>query len=294
MVGRMDAPGRWAGGFRAWDEHGVYLATGAGRGGGAGAAGACRRRCASSARRWFPFGVHLIEGLVQHRAQHRVDGPAARVAGRRWARWPPGSPTRSTTRRRRRPARSTRWTGACETLLVVAAPAGRRPRSGRAVRRASTSCGSRSAAGAPAAGRARPRRTARRSSPTWLRRHGVERDWVIAAAARRGRRRRRPGATGSPTCSTVPLEPGPGVGGQHAARRSACWPRSGSRPRRVSELVGAVRSYSQMDRALDAAGRRHRGHREHAGHARPQARAAASRWSATTTPDLPRDRGVPR
>src|SRR6266487_534031 len=27
VVGRMDTPGRWAGGFRAWDEHGVYLAT---------------------------------------------------------------------------------------------------------------------------------------------------------------------------------------------------------------------------------------------------------------------------
>ena len=27
VVGRMDEPGRWAGGFRAWDEHGVYLAT---------------------------------------------------------------------------------------------------------------------------------------------------------------------------------------------------------------------------------------------------------------------------
>jgi len=28
VVARMDAPGRWAGGFRAWDEQGVYLATG--------------------------------------------------------------------------------------------------------------------------------------------------------------------------------------------------------------------------------------------------------------------------
>jgi hypothetical protein len=27
VVARMDVPGRWAGGFRAWDEHGVYLAT---------------------------------------------------------------------------------------------------------------------------------------------------------------------------------------------------------------------------------------------------------------------------
>ena len=28
VVARMDMPGRWAGGFRAWDEQGVYLATG--------------------------------------------------------------------------------------------------------------------------------------------------------------------------------------------------------------------------------------------------------------------------
>lgn len=27
-VGTMDTPGQWAGGFRAWDQHGVYLATG--------------------------------------------------------------------------------------------------------------------------------------------------------------------------------------------------------------------------------------------------------------------------
>jgi hypothetical protein len=30
MVARMDEPGRWAGGFRAWDEAGTYLATGRG------------------------------------------------------------------------------------------------------------------------------------------------------------------------------------------------------------------------------------------------------------------------
>src|SRR5882757_5197075 len=34
VVGRMDVPGRWAGGFRAWDEDGVYLATGRGAAGG--------------------------------------------------------------------------------------------------------------------------------------------------------------------------------------------------------------------------------------------------------------------
>ena len=34
VLGAMDAPGRWAGGFRAWDEHAVYLATGRASAGG--------------------------------------------------------------------------------------------------------------------------------------------------------------------------------------------------------------------------------------------------------------------
>ena len=62
VVGRMDVPGRWAGGFRAWDEHGVYLATGRGA-----TAGRVLRVPAEVLRErfdaWFPFGRHLIEGL---------------------------------------------------------------------------------------------------------------------------------------------------------------------------------------------------------------------------------------
>jgi signal transduction histidine kinase len=62
VVGKMDVPGRWAGGFRAWDEHGIYLATGRG------AAGGRVLRVPAEVLRdrfnaWFPFGRHLIEGL---------------------------------------------------------------------------------------------------------------------------------------------------------------------------------------------------------------------------------------
>jgi len=64
VVGRMDAPGRWAGGFRAWDEHGVYLATGRGVTG-----GRVLRVPAEVLRErfnaWFPLGRHLIEGLYR-------------------------------------------------------------------------------------------------------------------------------------------------------------------------------------------------------------------------------------
>jgi signal transduction histidine kinase len=62
IVGRMDVPGRWAGGFRAWDEQGVYLATGRGAVG-----GRVLRVPAAVLREkvntWFPFGRHLIQGL---------------------------------------------------------------------------------------------------------------------------------------------------------------------------------------------------------------------------------------
>src|SRR3954464_12757999 len=62
VVGRMDVPGRWAGGFRAWDEHGVYLATGRGA-----VRGRVLRVPAEVLRArldaWLPFGGHLIQGL---------------------------------------------------------------------------------------------------------------------------------------------------------------------------------------------------------------------------------------
>ncbi|HET8604482.1 MAG TPA: ATP-binding protein [Marmoricola sp.] len=62
VVGRMAVPGVWSGGFRAWDEHGVYLATGRGASPGRMLrvpADALRSRMES----WFPFGMHLVNGL---------------------------------------------------------------------------------------------------------------------------------------------------------------------------------------------------------------------------------------
>jgi signal transduction histidine kinase len=64
VVARMDVPGRWAGGFRAWDDQGVYLATGR-----AATTGRVLRMPAEVLRErmnaWFPFGGHLIEGLYR-------------------------------------------------------------------------------------------------------------------------------------------------------------------------------------------------------------------------------------
>jgi len=58
----MNVPGRWAGGFRAWDEQGVYLATGRGT-----TPGRVLRVPAPLLRErstaWLAFAGHLIDGL---------------------------------------------------------------------------------------------------------------------------------------------------------------------------------------------------------------------------------------
>ncbi|MEU4192562.1 ATP-binding protein [Kribbella sp. NPDC026611] len=62
VLGKMDVPGRWAGGFCAWDEHGVYLASGRGL-----ADGVVLRVPAELLRdridAWFPLAGHLIKGV---------------------------------------------------------------------------------------------------------------------------------------------------------------------------------------------------------------------------------------
>jgi signal transduction histidine kinase len=64
VVKLLDRPGVWAGGFRAWDEKANYLGTGRGA-----STGRMLRVSSEAlgqrARAWFPFGVHLIEGFFQ-------------------------------------------------------------------------------------------------------------------------------------------------------------------------------------------------------------------------------------
>ncbi|MGH3357869.1 MAG: sensor histidine kinase [Nocardioidaceae bacterium] len=76
VVRTMDVPGLWAGGFGAWDAHGVYLATGRG------ATDGRMLRVPAPALRdltnaWFPLATHLLEGLhstarsIESTARHR-------------------------------------------------------------------------------------------------------------------------------------------------------------------------------------------------------------------------------
>ncbi len=63
-LGVLDTPGQWAGGFRAWDEQGRYLATGR-----AASAGCVLRVPAGTLRAlWdgaFPIGVHIVGGIYR-------------------------------------------------------------------------------------------------------------------------------------------------------------------------------------------------------------------------------------
>ena len=73
VIGRMDAPGRWAGGLRAWDGQSVYLATAR-----AATTGRVLRVPVEVLRSrlaaWFPLGAHLMEGLFQ--TQRAVEAQA--------------------------------------------------------------------------------------------------------------------------------------------------------------------------------------------------------------------------
>ena len=64
LLGAMDVPGRWAGGLRAWDDKAVYLVTGR-----AAAQGRAFRVASEDLKEWTsawnPFGAHLIEGVFR-------------------------------------------------------------------------------------------------------------------------------------------------------------------------------------------------------------------------------------
>ena len=206
---RMDAPGRWAGGFRAWDEHGVYLATGRGVERGPRAPGAGRRRCASCADAWFPFGG----------APHRGPLPARRA--------------RIESTARQRESLVTLGTLAAGLAHEINNPAAAATRAvdalrGRLRRRCCRRCAG-SPSGAisaeqfaaldalrrelePPAGGADPLAVAdREDALVGLARPATASsgDWLHRAAARRGRRRRRLVRAGGRPCSTATaLEPG--------------------------------------------------------------------------------------
>jgi len=244
LVGTMDAPGRWAGGFRAWDEQGVYLATGRGS-----AAGRVLRVPAHVLRErltaWFPFGRHLIEGLygtarsIESAARqrqslvtlgtlaaglaHEINNPAAAAV-----------------------RAADELESACQTLLSSLSQLARdeiSPQQFSALDTLRREVEPREEAQEPLA-------LADREDDlsAWLTSHGVEREWIIApplaaAGVDLDWCERAAAVLAGPA-----LEPGlEWVASTFSAATLTAELKESAR--RISELVAAVRSYSQMDRA---------------------------------------------
>jgi signal transduction histidine kinase len=244
VVGRMDAPGRWAGGFRAWDEHGVYLATGRAVG-----AGRVLRVPAEVLRElsnaWFPFGGHLIEGL--YKTARTIES----TARQRDSLVTLGTLAAGLAHEINNPAAAaTRAIDALEDVgLTLLSSLGRLARGEISAAQFTALDELRREIRPPAAGLdPLALADAEERLSAWLTRHGVERDWVIAAPL---------AAAGVDLdwCERAAI-----VLGRTALAPGLEWVASTlslatllsevkESTRRVSDLVAAVRSYSQLDRA---------------------------------------------
>jgi signal transduction histidine kinase len=244
VVARMDVPGRWAGGFRAWDEHGVYLATGRGVTG-----GRVLRVPAELLRQWsdswFPFGGHLIQGLF-HTARS-----VESTARQRESLVTLGTLAAGLAHELNNPASAAgravdALDAACAALL---SSVGLLARGQLSAGQFAALDGLRSEL-QPRAADPDPLALADREQAlsAWLVRHGVVRAWTIApplAAAGVD-------PAGCERAAAVVEGPALEAGLEWVASSLSVATLLGEvkeSTRRISELVAAVRSYSQLDRA---------------------------------------------
>ncbi|MGY1637788.1 ATP-binding protein [Geodermatophilus sp. SYSU D00742] len=242
-LGAMDVPGRWAGGFRAWDEHGAYLATGR-----ATTAGRVLRVPAEALRSlWtlrFPLGLYLIEGVSRSARNYET------MARQREALAALGTLAAGLAHELNNPAAAaTRAVDAlgeaCDEMaasfrLLAAAPV-----TAEQFARLETL---RAELGPRPAEDALDLADREDAVADWLSRRGVPRDWVLAPAL---------SSVGADVdwCERVAealgaARLGPGLGWvASTVSATGLLAEVKESTRRISELITAMRSYSQLDRA---------------------------------------------
>ena len=240
VVARMDVPGRWAGGFRAWDEHGTYLATGRGATDGRVLkvpAEVLRDR----AEAWFPFGAHLIAGL--YRTARSIESTARQHSSLVTL----GTLAAGLAHEINNPASAaSRAVNALETetqtlLSSVRQLADISPEQFAALDALRTEL-------APPDLDPLARADQEQALATWLNRHRVARAWTIAPQLAAAGVDLAWCARAADVLEGSVLEPGlEWVASGYAV--NALLSELKESTRRISELVAAVRSYTQLDRA---------------------------------------------
>jgi len=244
VLGYMTEPGQWAGGFAAWDEFGVYFATGRAEN-----PGRVLRLAAPELRRlsqqWFPFGLHFIDGLVN--TVRRIES----TARQREALVALGTLSAGLAHELNNPASAaTRAVDALQgTSELVLSSLAQLARKGITAEQYTALDGLRLRVSGPEpalTGLALADREDELSD--WLGEHDVDRDWVIApvlAAAGADVTWCDELAAALPPDSLAPALEWVSASLSTAALVQEVKEATG----RVSTLVAAVRSYSQMDRA---------------------------------------------